>query len=313
VALRFGLLGTGHWARAAHAAGLAASPDVELVGVWGRDPAKAQALAAEHGAASYDDVDTLLADVDAVAIALPPDVQAPLAARAAAAGRHLLLDKPVALDVEQADAVVSEVEARGLASRVFFTARYQPEVVAWLDDVGDDDWHGARATWFGSIYQPGNPYADSAWRRRKGALWDVGPHALAATLPLMGPAHRVTAGRGRGDTVHLVVEHERGGASTLSLSLTVPPAAAVTELVVHGERGVASMPSGRLSAAEAFAVAAGQLADDVAGGSTRAACDVRFGRDVVVVLAAAERSLAEHRAVDLPQDAGAGRAGEDPA
>ncbi|MEK8169577.1 hypothetical protein NKH77_06515 [Streptomyces sp. M19] len=49
--MRFGLLGTGHWAAATQGAALAAHPDAELVGVWGRDPAKAAALAGRLGAA----------------------------------------------------------------------------------------------------------------------------------------------------------------------------------------------------------------------------------------------------------------------
>ena len=97
--MRFGVLGTGFWARVVHAAALAAHPSAELVGVWGRDLAKAKAVGAEFDVPGYGDVDALLADVDAVAVALPPDVQAPLAVRAAEAGKHLLLEKPIALDV----------------------------------------------------------------------------------------------------------------------------------------------------------------------------------------------------------------------
>jgi hypothetical protein len=47
--MRFGLIGTGYWADVAHAAGIRAHPQAELVGVWGRDPRKAEALAERHG------------------------------------------------------------------------------------------------------------------------------------------------------------------------------------------------------------------------------------------------------------------------
>ena len=73
------------WAAETHAAALAAHPDAEFVGVWGRDPAKVDALAGRYGVGAYHDVDALFADVDAVAAALPPDVQADLAVRAATA------------------------------------------------------------------------------------------------------------------------------------------------------------------------------------------------------------------------------------
>jgi predicted dehydrogenase len=79
VTVRFGVLGTGHWAQTVHAAALAEHPTASLVGVWGRDLAKAKAVGAEFDVPGFGDVDELLAQVDAVAIAVPPHVQAPLA------------------------------------------------------------------------------------------------------------------------------------------------------------------------------------------------------------------------------------------
>src|SRR5919202_6147199 len=101
--MRFGVLGTGFWAREIHASSIAENPDAELVGVWGRDLAKAKALGAQFDVQGYDDLDALLAQVDAVSFSLPPGVQVPLAIRAAEAGKHLLLEKPIALSVEDAD------------------------------------------------------------------------------------------------------------------------------------------------------------------------------------------------------------------
>ena len=132
MALRFGLLGTGYWAQETHGAALATSEDAEFVGVWGRNPAKAEAVAGRFGVRGFADLDELLREVDAVAIALPPDVQADLAVRAAVAGRHLLLDKPLALSVESARRVVDAAAAGDVASVVFFTSRFRPEVAAWL-------------------------------------------------------------------------------------------------------------------------------------------------------------------------------------
>ena len=122
--MRFGLFGTGPWAHQAHAPALAAHPDVELVGVWGRDPAKAATLAQEHGAKPYAEIDDLIADVDAVAVALPPDVQADIALRAARAGKHLLLDKPVAFTPEAAAEIVAAAAEQKVSGVVFFTRRF---------------------------------------------------------------------------------------------------------------------------------------------------------------------------------------------
>jgi predicted dehydrogenase len=85
--LRFGVLGTGYWAQEAHAAALAASGQADLVGIWGRDPAKTDAAARRFGVTAYGDLVRLLAEVDAVAIAVPPDVQAELAATCCSTSR----------------------------------------------------------------------------------------------------------------------------------------------------------------------------------------------------------------------------------
>src|ERR671926_218745 len=105
--MRFGLFGTGPWAHQAHAPALAAHDDVEFVGVWGRSAEKAAALAGEHAAKPYADIDALIADVDAIAVALPPDVQSDIALRAARAGKHLLLDKPIAFTPQAATEIVA--------------------------------------------------------------------------------------------------------------------------------------------------------------------------------------------------------------
>ncbi len=293
MSLRFGLLGTGHWAGEAHAPGIAGHDDATLVGVWGRDPAKAEALAGRFGAVGFEDLDSLLAAVDAVAIAVPPDVQADLAVRAAAAGRHLLLDKPLALSLEDARRVVDAVEASRVASVIFFTTRFDPEVAAWLDSLRQvGGWQGAQGTWFGSIFYAGSPYAESAWRRSKGALWDIGPHVLALAIPALGAVEHVTAASGLGDTVHLILGHRGGATSTLSLSLTAPQAATTTRFAVHGVAGWSEVPSGGRTVVQAFGEAISQLDGMVATGSTDHPCDVRFGAEVVAVLDAAERVLA---------------------
>src|SRR3979490_147024 len=107
--LRVGLIGTGYWAKGVHAPSVRHHPDADLVGVWGRDPSKTAALATEFGAQPYADVDALLADVDALTFAVPPDVQAEIAVRAAKAGRHLLLEKPIATSIAAAERIEEAV------------------------------------------------------------------------------------------------------------------------------------------------------------------------------------------------------------
>ncbi|NYI04022.1 Gfo/Idh/MocA family protein [Allostreptomyces psammosilenae] len=298
--MRFGLLGTGYWAAETHGAALAAHPEAELVGVWGRDAAKAEALATRYGARAYTDADELIADVDAVAVALPPDVQAELATRAADAGRHLLLDKPLALTTEAADRLVEAVDRRGTASVVFFTNRFHAPVDAFLRDAAEQGgWFAARATMFASIFRPGNPYGASPWRREAGGLWDVGPHALSLLLPVLGPAERVTALDGAHGSVQLLVGHRDGAVSSLALTLDAPEGGMAHEFTLHGAQGAVTVPGGGGTAVEAMTTAIGTLLATVRDGAPGHPCDVHFGREVVRILQAADRSRREGVTVRL--------------
>jgi predicted dehydrogenase len=289
--LRFGLAGTGHWARIAHARALASTPGVALTAAWGRNQDAAAALAADFGATATPDFDAFLAEVDAVAFAVPPDVQNQLALRAAAAGKHLLLEKPVALSADAADALAAAVEAAGVASVVFFTARFQPATRAWLRQVTEaDGWAGGSARWLGAVYSPLSPF-DTPWRREKGGLWDLGPHAVSLLWPILGPVRHVTADAGRGDLTYLVLHHEGGATSSVTLTLGAPEAADGFTLQVWGEHGIQTMPSLASDPVEALRAAVTELAAHARAGETGHPLDVRFGRDVTHVLAEAQRLL----------------------
>ncbi|MGN6330131.1 MAG: Gfo/Idh/MocA family protein [Motilibacteraceae bacterium] len=296
--MRFGLVGTGYWARTVHGKVLAQHPKAELVGVWGRDAGRESAAATELGTRPYADVEALLADVDALALAVPPPVQAAHALTAARAGRHLLLDKPVALSPEDARQLARAAEESGIASLVFFTSLFDAARRAWLYEMGAaPGWSGAEAAWTGNIFQPGSPYAESEWRQQHGGLWDVGPHALSMLVPLLGEVVSVQALAGQGDTVRLLLAHESGPTSTALLSLTAPPAAARSTLTVWGERGVEHLPPGG-PAELAFATAVDELIAAVDGGPAHPA-GLTLGVHVVEVLAAAERALESRTAQEV--------------
>jgi predicted dehydrogenase len=257
--------------------------------VWGRDVAKAKAVGAEFDVPGFADVDELLSQVDAVAIALPPDVQAPLAERAAAAGKHLLLEKPIALDVAGADRVVAAARDAGVASVVFFTFRFQAATSTWLTQAARTELAGGSGSWLSSL--GGSPFDSSPWRKEHGALWDIGPHALSLLVPALGPVVSVQAGAGIRDTVHLVLTHESGVASTVTLSHTVAPMSAGIEFFVHGDAGRLVLLPATEAPVEAFGTAVDELTAAALTGGAHP-CDVVFGRDVVAVLATAARALA---------------------
>jgi predicted dehydrogenase len=227
-------------------------------------------------------------------------VQAELALRAARAGKHLLLDKPVALTAGAADAIVGAVADRGLASVVFFTSRFVPQIEAFLiDTAATEGWHEARVEHLGSIFQPGNAFGASPWRQAgHGGLWDVGPHALSFVLPVLGAVESVTAVDGPRSTTHVLLKHVGGAVSRLSLSVDAPLAAMRNEAVFFGEAGRAEVPTVDWAPISAYGRAVDALIT-AAGGGDQPRCDVRFGASVVAVLAAAEAAAGSGRTVTL--------------
>jgi predicted dehydrogenase len=294
--MRLGLVGTGYWASFAHAPALASTPGVTLTATWGRNQQAASELAARYGAIPHDDFNEFLADVDAVAFAVPPNVQAPLAIRAAEAGKHLLLEKPIALSAEDADAVADAVEKAGVASVVFFTWRFNREIRAWLTDEqarggwSGEGWSGGTAIWLGNSIQPDSPF-NTPWRREKGALWDLGPHLVGMLWACLGPVTSVTAIAGQGDVTHLVLGHEGGASSTTTMALDAPEAAAGYNLFVWGAAGRSVMPATPPDPADALRVAAAELIAAARLDRAEHPCDVSFGRDIVKVLAEADAQL----------------------
>jgi predicted dehydrogenase len=214
--LRTGLVGAGSWARAAHALILTGGPETELTGVWARRPEAAAELAAEHGCAAFSDYDELLASCEAVAFAVPPDVQADLAVRAARAGKHLLLDKPVAGSLAQAEALEREIADAGVASMVLLSMRFSAPVRAFLAQVADADPVGAFYAALSGAFLAG-PFSQSPWRHEKGVLVDVGPHVVDLMWALLGPVESGTADSHR-DVVRLSMRHSGGAMSSAVLS-----------------------------------------------------------------------------------------------
>ncbi len=289
--MRFGLVGTGHWATHAHAPALATHPDVELVGVWGRDPAKAEVLAGTVGAEVFTTVAELLDAVDAVSFAVPPDIQAEIALEAATAGKHLLLDKPIALSLEAADRLVSAVDAARVASVVFFTRRFVHSVAEAVDHAAGGAWIGGRAWHLASIFGPDSPYRNSQWRVDRGGLWDVGPHALSIVLPVLGPVDDVAAMAGLDHTTYVLLRHVSGAVSSLALSVHAPETARMHDVFFFGPDGNATIPGDDEGKVEALTRAITDLVAAAAMAQPSHPCDVHFGREVVAILARAEAAL----------------------
>ena len=277
--LRVGLVGAGPWAKMVHAPGLADHPGTDLTAVWARQPTVAKMLADAHGAAAAESVDELFEQVDAVAFAVPPGIQAELAVRAAEAGKHVILEKPIAADLAGAQRLADAVSAADVVSLVVLTLRFSAQTREWLDGIATvGGWHGGGARWLSGALL-GGAYSSSAWRQENGgALADIGPHALDLLDAALGPITEVIAARcSEGDLWHLMLAHENGSISTATLSLRLPVMPTVAEVAVWGEHGYRTLGRKAGSAQESYTALLDDFAAMVASGITEHACDVRRG------------------------------------
>ncbi len=125
--LRIGIAGAGHFGRY-HALKVAASDRARLVGIYDPDAERAKTIGWEAGAPDMGFA-PLLAGIDALIVAAPAEAHHELAAAALRAGRHVLVEKPIASTLEQADELASLAAAGGLVLQVGhlerFSAAYQ--------------------------------------------------------------------------------------------------------------------------------------------------------------------------------------------
>lgn len=129
--LNFGLIGCGNLARSAHCASLAQIPSARFLAYADINAEAANAALAEFGGEyATTDPDKLLGDprLDALYICTRHDSHAPLAIAAAKAGKHIFMEKPLALSIAECEAVAKAVQKAGVFLMPAFKMRYYPLV-----------------------------------------------------------------------------------------------------------------------------------------------------------------------------------------
>lgn len=292
MAVRFGVAGTGYWASEVHLAGLLQTEGAEVVGLWGRNPGRVEEIARRYHVRSFASLPDMLAEVDAVSVAVQPVAQRDIAVAAAEAGKHLLLEKPLALTVEDARAVEDAVKTVGVASLVFFIRRFVPEIAAAIEAERGVRWVRGQVRVHSSVMVTESPYRDSRWRQeRDAALWDIGPHVLSVLVPLLGEVRSIEARRGRGGAVLIQTAHAGGATADVSLSLHADPSAVVNEYRFTAPGRELVLPNPDLQRPRVFSYAASQLIAQVAAGGRQIECDAALGARIVELLARAEGTL----------------------
>jgi predicted dehydrogenase len=149
-------------------------------------------------------------DIDAVVIATPAATHAELALEALAAGKHVFVEKPFTLTVDDAERVTKEAENEGLTLMVGHLLLYQPAVV-WLRHYLSS----GRIGWVASLYQ--DRLGLGTVRTVENSLWSLGVHDVAALLYLIGqePVRTTTWGQaivqpGIQDDMHLHMQFRNG-------------------------------------------------------------------------------------------------------
>jgi predicted dehydrogenase len=236
------LLGAGFMA-STHAAIYADLPDrAQVRVVCGLEHDQVHALAEKLGAEATADWGVALATpgVDAVDVCLPTPLHRPVAERALAAGHHVLLEKPVALTLEDADAIGAVAEASGRVLMIGHVLRFVAEIIE-LRRVVDSGELGRPLAASATRLSPPADWND--WmrdaERSGGTLVDLAIHDFDVLAALLGPARRVHARAVAGGThVTALVEHERGEGS-VAASHAMPATYPFTAgLRVLCERGV---------------------------------------------------------------------------
>lgn len=115
-----------------HASKYARNERAELTGVYDLDPRRATALAEKLGSQSFPEFETLLDACDAIVVAAPAVAHYELASRALAAGRHVFIEKPVTLCVDEADELIALAEKNELILQVGHQERYVFEAAGLL-------------------------------------------------------------------------------------------------------------------------------------------------------------------------------------
>jgi predicted dehydrogenase len=218
-----------------------------------RTPEKAEEFCAEYELALSPDLDALLAcdDLSVIVLATPHSQHAAQVRAIAATGRHVFVEKPLALNLSDARAAVEACEAAGVTFAVGFNRRFMPGYralnAAIFDGTIGIPMH-VEGSFCGSF---GYGYSDDMWRGSSeenpaGGMAAMGIHVLDAMIAAMGPVRRVSTLSRRlaltcslDDTTSVQVEFVSGATGTLS---TLMATASYWRLHAFGSKGWVQMP-----------------------------------------------------------------------
>ena len=248
--VNFAVIGCGMISRF-HADAIRAIDDALLCGVYDAVPGQAQKTAAEYGVYCYASYEEVLADslVDAVCICTPSHLHAPLARQALSAGKHVLVEKPLSLRLEDCDEIISLAERFGLQAGVVSQLRFSPAIKK-VKYAADSGLLGrlTRGDLYMKYYRSQEYYDTGKWKGTLsmdggGALMNQGIHGVDLLRYLMGPAKSIYALSGTlardievEDTLSAVVAFQSGALGVIEASTADYPGMP-RRIEINGEFG----------------------------------------------------------------------------
>ena len=246
--IRVGLIGFGYAGKTFHAPLIRATEGLRLAAVASSDAAKVHASLGPDVLVATPKALIARDDVDLIVIATPNDLHHPHALAALTAGRHVVIDKPFALNVAQARELVSAAQTRGVVLSVFHNRRWDSDFLTLARVLREG--RLGRVVEFVSHFDRYRPQVRGRWRESGGpgaGLWmDLGPHLVDQAVQLFGPPSALALdlaalrdGALADDWFHAQLRWSRGPHAGLRARLhaSVLVARPTERFTVHGTRG----------------------------------------------------------------------------
>ncbi len=252
--VNFALIGCGHIA-AKHAQAIEKIAGARLLAVCDTNPDRTAPLREKYGAREYSDYQQLLQDpgIDVVNICTPSGMHAQMAVDAARAGKHVVVEKPIALSLGDADRIINECRQAGVKLAVVHPNRFKPAVQA-LKKALDEGRFGTLTHGNATVrWNRNQEYFDrDAWRGTRdmdgGVLMNQAIHNIDLLQWMMGPVTEVfaytTTRLRRIETEDLgvaVLKFASGALGIIEAAATLYPTNLEETLAVFGESGTAVM------------------------------------------------------------------------
>jgi predicted dehydrogenase len=241
--IRVALIGYGYAGRTFHAPLIRATPGLELAAISSSRPERVHADLPDIRVLPSPEEACNLPSIDLVVVATPNDTHVPIASHALGAGKHVVVEKPLAPTLEEARELASLARRARRVLVTFQNRRWDGDFIVVTDLL-------ARAvlgdvSHFESHFDRYRPLVRDRWRERAGVgsgLWyDLGPHLVDQALQLFGLPDRVLAsmaaqraGAQSDDWAHVILEYAR---LRVILHTSVLVAGSSRRFVVHGTAG----------------------------------------------------------------------------